>query len=97
MMLKIQLCITGINYILKYVINVQSEFRKCCFLNLNKIKTKRISNHMSQYFNILFTIEHREHNKCLNRNLIFYLLYELISILMHATGLKKVGTGATKG
>ncbi len=27
------------------------------FLHLNKIKTKRISNHMSQ--NILFTIEHR--------------------------------------
>ncbi len=31
---------------------VQPEFRKCwdVFLNLNKMKTKRLSNHMSQYF-----------------------------------------------
>ncbi len=54
------------------------------------MKTKRLSNHMIQYF---FTIEHRENNKCLN----FYPLNELISILMPATGLKKVGTEATKG
>ncbi len=31
---------------------LQPEFRKCwdVFLNLNKMKTKRLSNHMSQYF-----------------------------------------------
>ncbi len=50
---------------------------------------------MSQY---LFTIEHREHNKCLNGEILhFYPLNELISNLMPATGLKKVGTGAAKG
>ncbi len=48
--------------------------------------------------NILFTTEHREHNKCLNRETLhFYALNELISNLMTATGLKKCGTGATKG
>ncbi len=48
--------------------------------------------------NILFTWEQREHNKCLNREIIyFYPLNELISNLMPATVLKKVGTGATKG
>ncbi len=40
-------------YIYIYIyIYTQPEFRKCwdVFLNLNKMKTKRISNHMSQYF-----------------------------------------------
>ncbi len=47
---------------------------------------------MSQYF---IQIEHRENNKL--SNFTFYPLNELISNLMPATGLKKVGTGATKG
>ncbi len=65
------------------------------FYNLNKIKTERLLNHMSHF---LFTIEHREHNKCLNWEMLhFYPLNELISNLMPAIGLKKVGTGATKG
>ncbi len=43
---------------------------------------------------ILFTIEHREHNKCLNWEILhFYPLNEHISNLMPATGLKKVCTG----
>ncbi len=47
--------------------------------------------------NILFTIEHIEHNKCLNREILhFYPLNELISNLMPGAGLKEVGTGATK-
>ncbi len=47
--------------------------------------------------NIVFTIEHREHNKCLNREILhFYPLNEIISNLKPATGLKKV-EGATKG
>ncbi len=59
------------------------------FLNLNKKKTKILSNHMSQYF-----IHNITENKCLNReSLHFYLLNELISNFMPATGLKKVGTG----
>ncbi len=31
---------------------IQPEFQKCwdVFLNLNKMKTRRLSNHMSQYF-----------------------------------------------
>ncbi len=46
---------------------------------------------------MLFTIEHRGHNKCLNRYILhFYPLNELISNVMPATGLKNVGTGATK-
>ncbi len=61
------------------------------FLNLNKMKTKRIS---ITWANILFTIEHREHNKCLNgENFTIYAQNELISNLMPATGLKIVGTG----
>ncbi len=52
---------------------------------------------MSQYF-ILYIIKHREHNKCLNGEILhFYPLNKLISNLMPATGLKKVGTGAKKG
>ncbi len=63
------------------------------FLNLNKMKDFQIT-----WANILFTIEHREHNKCLIREILhFYPLNELISNLMPDTGLKKVGTGATKG
>ncbi len=45
--------------------------------------------------NILFTIELREHNKCLNWEILqFYAQNELISNLMPAIGLKIVGTGA---
>ncbi len=54
---------------------------------MNKIKTKRLLNHKSQY---LFTIEH---NKCLNGEILhFYPLNKLIINLMSAKGLKKVGT-----
>ncbi len=45
---------------------------------------------MSQYF---IHIEHREHNKCLNQEILhLYPLNELISIFMPATGLQKIGT-----
>ncbi len=45
--------------------------------------------------NILFTIEHRWHNKCLNWEILkFYAQNELISNLMPDTALKIVGTGA---
>ncbi len=65
------------------------------FLNLNKMKTKDFQITSA---NILFAIEHREHNECLNGEYLhFYPLNELISNLMPATGLKKVGTGANKG
>ncbi len=47
---------------------------------------------MSRY---LFPIEHREHNKCLNWEMLhLYPLIELVSNLMPATRLKKVGAGA---
>ncbi len=56
------------------------------FLNLNRMKAKRIANHMSQYF---------IHNRTLN--LFFFLQSyaqnELISYLMPATGLKIIVTG----
>ncbi len=46
---------------------------------------------MSQYFIPI------KHNKYLHGNILhFYQLNELISNLMPATALKKVGTGATK-
>ncbi len=46
------------------------------FLNLNKMKTKDFQ---ITWANILFTMEHREHNKCLNgHNLHFYSLNYLI-------------------
>ncbi len=65
------------------------------FLNLNKMKTKRFK---ITWANILFTIEHREHNKCLNWEILhFYPQNELISNLMPATGLNKGGTGGNKG
>ncbi len=48
--------------------------------------------------NILFTMEHREHNKCLNGYILhLYLLNELISNLMPATGLKKSWHRGNKG
>ncbi len=63
-----------------------------CFFNLNNMKTKRLSNHMSQYS--IHNIKY--HNKCLNREMLhFYPLNELISNMMPVTGLKKAGT--TKG
>ncbi len=66
------------------------------FLNLNKMY--ELKDFQIKWANILFTIEHREHNKCLNgETLHFYPLNELISNLMPATGLKKVGTAATNG
>ncbi len=50
---------------------------------------------MSQYF---ITIEHREHNKCLNGEILhFYPLNELISNFMPATGLKKLARRQQKG
>ncbi len=65
------------------------------FLNLNKMKTKDFQ---ITWATILFTIEHREHNKCLNGEILhFYPLNELISNLMPTTGLKIIGKGATKG
>ncbi len=65
------------------------------FLNLNKIKLKDFQ---ITYAYILFTIEHREHNKCLNWEMLYFNpLNELISNFIPARGLKKVGTGATKG
>ncbi len=48
---------------------------------------------MSQYF-----IHNRKHKKLLNWEIFnFYPLNELILNVMPATGLKKVGTEATKG
>ncbi len=52
--------------------------------------------------NILFTIEHIEHNKCLNWGILhFYPLNELVFFsstnFMLATSLKKSWHGATKG
>ncbi len=53
------------------------------FLNLNKMKTKRLSNHMSQ--NSIHNRTQREHNKCLNWEMLhFYPLNELITKLMPA-------------
>ncbi len=47
---------------------------------------------------MLFIIERREHNRCLNGYILhFYLLNELISNLMPATSFKKVGPVAIKG
>ncbi len=68
-------------------LNLQPDLRKCWdIFNLNTIKTKWLSNHM------IITIEY-----CLNWEILhFYPLNELISNLIPATGLKKVGTGATK-
>ncbi len=44
MMLKIQLCITDINYILKYITTRIPEMLGR-FLNLNKMKTKTFKSH----------------------------------------------------
>ncbi len=61
------------------------------FLNLNKWK---LNNFQITWANILFTIGHRAHNKCLNVEILhFYPLNELISNLMPATGLKKLARG----
>ncbi len=59
------------------------------------MQIKRLSN---TWANILLTIEHREHNKCLNGEMLhFYPLNELISNLMPATGLKKSWHGGNEG
>ncbi len=79
-------------YAKKHLILLQPKFRKCwdvfffCFFWIKwKLKDFQIT-----WANILFTIEHREHNKCLNWEIWhFYPLNELISNLMPATGLKK--------
>ncbi len=71
----------------------QPKWRNCwdVFLYLNKLKDFQIT-----WANVLFTIEHREH-QCLNWEMLpHYPLNELISNLKPATGLKKVGKGATK-
>ncbi len=65
------------------------------FFFLNKMKTK---NFQITWANILFKIEHREQNKCLNREILhFYPLNELISKLMPATAIKKSWHGGNKG
>ncbi len=76
----------------------QPEFWKCWDIFKIWIKLK-LKDFQITWAYILFTIEHREHNKCLNWEILhfFYPLNDLISNLMPATGLKKVGTGATKG
>ncbi len=57
----------------------------------------KLKDFQNTWANILFIIEHGEH-KCLNWEMLhFYPLNELITNLMHATGLKKVGTEATQG
>ncbi len=59
------------------------------FLNLNKMKYFQITR-----ANILFTIEHRKHNKCLNGEILhFYLLNELISIWCLLQVSKKLAQG----
>ncbi len=60
--------------------------------NFNKIKLKDFQ---ITWANILSTIEHREHIKCLNWEIVkFDAQNKIISNLMPATGLKIVGTGA---
>ncbi len=72
------------------------RFWKCWDVFYIWIKWK-LKDFQITWANILFIIEHREHNKCLNGEILhFYPLNELISNLMPATGLKKVGTGAIK-
>ncbi len=67
------------------------------FLNLKWNLKWKLKDFQITWANILFIIEHREH-KCLNGEIFhFFPLNELISNLMPATGLKKVGKGATKG
>ncbi len=76
--------------------HVQHELWKCWDVFLIWIYWK-LKDFQITWANILFTIEHREH-KCLNWEILhFYPLNELILNLIPATGLKKVGTGATKG
>ncbi len=68
--------------------DIQPEFRKCwdVFFFLYKMK----KDFQITWANILFTIEHKEHNNCLNWDILqFYPLNELISNVMPATGLKK--------
>ncbi len=69
-----------------------------CMLIVNYIDDsgphrKRLSNHMGHYF--IHNIENI--TKVKRRIVTFYQLNDLISNLMPATGLKKVGTGATEG
>jgi len=93
--ISIYLCMCPITNDYTYVF-VQPEFQKCwdIFFILIKWKLKDVQ---ITWTNILFTIEHRWH-KCLNRDIIhFYPLNELILNLMNATGLTKVGMGATNG
>ncbi len=97
-----------------WVIDLILSFSISLFLCLGDRGTTRILEMLGRFFkiwikwklkdfqitqtNILSTIEHREHNKCLNWEMLhFYPLNEVISNVMPATGLKKVGTGATKG
>ena len=61
-------------------------------LAYGEMKTKRLSNHISQI--LLFTTEPRYHYKYLNWDILhFYPQNELILNLMPATGLRKVGMG----
>ncbi len=79
----------------KFKMYVQPEFRKCWDVFFFFWIKWKLKDFQITWAKILFTIEH---NKYLNWEILhFYPLNELISNLMPATGLKKVGTGATKG
>ncbi len=55
-------------------------------------KNEKLNNFKITRANILLTIEHREHNKCLNGEMLhIYSQNEIISNVMSATGLKLVG------
>ncbi len=71
--------------------NVRSLGLVFFFFFLWKLKWFQIT-----WANILFTIEHREHNKCLNWDILkCYAQNELIWNLMPTTGLKIIGMGAS--
>ncbi len=63
--------------------------QELCALRTNKTIKWKLKDFQNTWANILFTIEHREHNKCLNWEILqFYAQNELISNVMPATGLK---------
>ncbi len=86
---------------LSYIINLT-------FIKSNQIKSNQITFIVTSpqhkclgglilVANIIFTTENREHNKYLNKEIVhFYPLNGLISNVMPATGLKKVGNKGLK-
>ncbi len=91
----ISITITSASSLLFLVL--QPGFWKCWDVFFIWIKWK-LKDFRVTWAHISFTIGRREHYKCLNGEMWhFYPLNELISNLMPATGLKKDGTGATKG